>query len=713
MAEEEALCTAVRNELRRLHAELLQALQEKLDELWRRQQEARARPPPTLLSWLPDKADAGEVLPLQSRLAPPGRSPRTTSPALSGGSGQDSSGPTLQAPGQLPGQMESDEPEVMRPVATLPYGGTSGARPMLSWGTAEDNVAPALQIPGQADVEEGTPIRPASSAAAIPGGPPGGSPPHLGRGGSAGSIERAEFRRQLSRKATSKSGFMPLRNPSVGEYLQKLDGMDAEVDQGIPCRPHGKARKDSLLRRKFGLSVEQHYGESHGDPEMQGIVSSTPSSRDGRPTFGRLTKDRSSKTEHALGVGFSRGKTAGLDEASPLQKMALRIVRSLPFETWSLSMLVIASVLNGAQTDYMAMATNIQEESPVFFRVVDLIIFVLFAFETAFRAFAYRRRFFNMWGWGWNLLDVVLVSCQFFEEMFLVWNRAWTSRSSLAPTGLLRTARVLRAVRLLRIFNVVRFAEELRLFASCLLHAASSFAWSFAAVLMMVYVVAVFLTHMTSIALSNSLAAGQQNEAVTQLVKWYGRVPRSVLSLIQGLTGGVDWNELVMPLVDGISPWLGVVFVLYTAFAILVVMNVVSAMFVQQAMEHGKEVQEMQRVRQASRLFKRLDEDQSGLITFMEVEAHLETTEVRSFFKSINVEVTDARVLFDLMDMDGSGALDFEEFLDGCMRLQSPAKALDLVLLMKELEDVLDEACVASAGGGRLARSSLSRQPTV
>merc|ERR1711920_1086137 len=41
------------------------------------------------------------------------------------------------------------------------------------------------------------------------------------------------------------------------------------------------------------------------------------------------------------------------------------------------------------------------------------------------------------------------------------------------------------------------------------------------------------------------------------------------------------------------------------------------------------------------------------------------------------------------LDLDGSGAIDAEEFLSGCLRLRGPAKALDLALLMREVKQLV------------------------
>merc|ERR1740121_1325753 len=88
---------------------------------------------------------------------------------------------------------------------------------------------------------------------------------------------------------------------------------------------------------------------------------------------------------------------------------------------------------------------------------------------------------------------------------------------------------------------------------------------------------------------------------------------------------------------------------------------------------------------QANALFRAVDEESDGVITFNELAKQLESEEVKNFFRSIDVDLSEARSLFDMLDTDHKGQIQFAEFLSGCMRLQGPARAIDLVLVMRNL----------------------------
>merc|ERR1712216_929560 len=124
-------------------------------------------------------------------------------------------------------------------------------------------------------------------------------------------------------------------------------------------------------------------------------------------------------------------------------------------------------------------------------------------------------------------------------------------------------------------------------------------------------------------------------------------------------------------------------------------------------------------------MFSALDLDESGSITEQEITEHLDSPAVQDFFLSMDIDATDAHALFKLVDLDGSGVLDLTEFLRGCLRLQGPARATDLLLVTSDfrrafeqqlealaiLEECLGEVaqvCMAKFGSPTQAQSPMS-----
>merc|ERR1712107_377782 len=85
---------------------------------------------------------------------------------------------------------------------------------------------------------------------------------------------------------------------------------------------------------------------------------------------------------------------------------------------------------------------------------------------------------------------------------------------------------------------------------------------------------------------------------------------------------------------------------------------------------------------QLKKLFKKIDNDESGVITIQEFESHFEDSEVQAFFESLELEPQDAWTLFKLLDLDETFDVDIEEFISGYMRLRGSAKSIDIAKMM-------------------------------
>merc|ERR1712176_1010098 len=66
-------------------------------------------------------------------------------------------------------------------------------------------------------------------------------------------------------------------------------------------------------------------------------------------------------------------------------------------------------------------------------------------------------------------------------------------------------------------------------------------------------------------------------------------------------------------------------------------------------------------------------------------EGQVDCKQMKEYFQAINLDTSEAKGLFKLLDLDGDGTVDAEEFLSGVLRLRGKAKALDLALVMYEV----------------------------
>merc|ERR1719367_2558245 len=89
---------------------------------------------------------------------------------------------------------------------------------------------------------------------------------------------------------------------------------------------------------------------------------------------------------------------------------------------------------------------------------------------------------------------------------------------------------------------------------------------------------------------------------------------------------------------------------------------------------------------------------------------------MKGFFEKLNFTMQEARAFFDLLDCDGSGSLDLEEFVFGIQRLCGRPRCFDLALVLHTQAKFIEtwevqapwtwkSLCLASSGcaGGRAA----------
>jgi len=184
------------------------------------------------------------------------------------------------------------------------------------------------------------------------------------------------------------------------------------------------------------------------------------------------------------------------------------------------------------------------------------------------------------------------------------------------------------------------------------------------------------------------------------LFEYYSGVKPAMSYLFMAISGGTDWKTLVTPFESHRN--ITLIFYFFIFFMYFGVTNVVIGAFVATTAEIAQRDRDALVKEQLSRLegytariktfFREADEDKSGTLSWEEFQKHLANTKVKAYFQALELDVSQAHTLFELLDTDGSDSVTIDEFLDGCLRLKGGAKALDLSLLshicMKFMRDM-------------------------
>eukprot|EP00415_Alexandrium_ostenfeldii_P000520 UN0520 len=176
-----------------------------------------------------------------------------------------------------------------------------------------------------------------------------------------------------------------------------------------------------------------------------------------------------------------------------------------------------------------------------------------------------------------------------------------------------------------------------------------------------------------------------------QLFDDFGGILKTIYSLTQAVSGGRSWGEYAAPFIK-ISPWYGIFFTMLVVFVIFGVLNILTGIFVESTSavaSFDKELviqEEMLRnesvVNQIRALFREIDRDNSGTLTFKELKSNLSDERVKAYFAFLQLDVTEAAGLFELLDRDESGDVSIEEFIMTCMQLKGTARSVDVATML-------------------------------
>lgn len=362
-----------------------------------------------------------------------------------------------------------------------------------------------------------------------------------------------------------------------------------------------------------------------------------------------------------------------------------RLVTDVKFD-WCICALIVANALFlGCQTDFMARQGT--DMLPEVFSVTESLFCAFFAMELSIKLFVFRWKYFTMDDRNWNIFDMFVVILQLTEEVLAIFGSSVFSQN-LSFTRMLK---LLRLVRIIRLARILRMIHELRVLVSCITNSIKSLVWTCLLLFIMIYSMSLILTQLVHDhrmtfdpeGLCNSGREGCEHHLA--LLHFYGNLARSMLSLFQSISGGVDWDQLLYPLLTEISPLLGALFCLYIMFAVLAMMNVVTGIFVDSVLVSAKQDKDQFLLNNAREIFRDAD---NGNFTEEQFLSMLGNRHMVEFFKGIDVDPSYASTLFKIMDLDESGEINAEEFLSSCIKLRGPAKALDTAVLIRNMQQI-------------------------
>jgi voltage-gated sodium channel len=319
------------------------------------------------------------------------------------------------------------------------------------------------------------------------------------------------------------------------------------------------------------------------------------------------------------------------------------------------------------------------------FTAINVILVLAYTAEVCVRIYTYRRAFLNSL---WNILDVTIVVTGLIDVILDFCVPRGPQRLMLK---LFRVMRLFRAIRLLTIFpELYRFVE---LFTGAL----KALFWGFLLILFMI----LFWSVVSVEFINPRLGQVHFGDADDSCQRSFSTVWHTMLFFFQTLVVGDDWGTCINPMVVNMPASL-IVFVLAVVTVQLGFMNLILSAIVDSAAaarehDHQQRAAEKQRMERGrleklQSIYEHIDHNKDGHITLMELIDSFESEpDVRTYLQGMNINTDDLSTIFDLMDVDRSGDLSYEEFVSTFAKAQSQDARIHMMTVKLQGTQILRE----------------------
>jgi len=390
---------------------------------------------------------------------------------------------------------------------------------------------------------------------------------------------------------------------------------------------------------------------------------------------------------------------AGFDEEDSLEEperlgTLAKIVDSPYFEGSTSLVIILNSIFMIYTTNYDIDHLNAEPTRLIFWAEFAFMLF--YCVELAVKVQVHRFHFFcggsNMW---WNWFDVVVVIFGVFSQILTF---ATLANGSSANLTFMRTARILKLAKLSRTVRLMHQFDEMRLILNSLLGSLANLGWSIAMLALIFYLFALVFVQLTASWMASEIVDevdGTKLEVLRLRLSPFGSVQNAMLTLYMSCTGGDDWVNFYNAIQE--IGWVGsTLFVFFIAFMQIAVLNILTGIFVEQAMKLAPPDRdrmafeltkaEIEEANELRKMCIEMDINGDGTIRKDELCEYIEEgNKLKAFLMTLGLNLKDADNFWDIIDRHHDAAIDIETFVAECMKLKGPATNFDLAYLMTQI----------------------------
>mmetsp|Transcript_75670 Transcript_75670/g.216660 ORF Transcript_75670/g.216660 Transcript_75670/m.216660 type:complete len:811 (-) Transcript_75670:106-2538(-) len=327
-------------------------------------------------------------------------------------------------------------------------------------------------------------------------------------------------------------------------------------------------------------------------------------------------------------------------------------------------------VLIVLETDFKAQSTGRpgDPEPPAWVQAVMDVCYVFFVVELLIRIYVERMGLLTN---ASNIMDTAIIVLG-FGEYLLAWFDAGAN-----GFGIVRVARLVRLIRLARVLRLFTVLKELRRLIQMMGSCFKTLLWS---CLLLLLVMTIF--SVVAVELINPIVQQLAEEGTWAGCDRCGRSFSSTfmanLTFFQTVVAGDSWGYIAVPVIQA-APWTAIpVFIGSLLILVFGVLNLIVAVIVDTFAEgrdndvssKAIEMESLERQEKAllAKMFELIDKD--GNLDEM-TEGAKKVATIRHWLRVMDIDRNDLRQLFLIVDEDGSGEIDPDEFIEAMFRMKN------------------------------------------
>jgi len=329
-----------------------------------------------------------------------------------------------------------------------------------------------------------------------------------------------------------------------------------------------------------------------------------------------------------------------------------------------------------------------------FFKQIELFFMVVYIGELALRFYVQGAKCLRS---GWVKFDFMLVG---IGSVMMVVETLLTGSQNLKELGPLMVLRVMRLLRLARAVRLVVQFRTLWRLVSGLLGSAGTIMYTLLLLVIILYVFACLGIEIITKAEAMQDPAECERRGMDGAVcedfraivaQYWSSLPIIMLTLVQFVN--LDSIAAIYTPCIRANPWLALYFLAFILIVSVAVMNLVTAVIVEGAIEQAKEDKDVAKAYRKQRLeqvlpkvremFLQMDIDGDGQITLEEI-AQADQSLKEDLLACLKAD--DMVDLFEILDVDGSGELDIHEFVEGITKMTTSDTSVETIMVLKQLK---------------------------